>query len=83
MIDYRAAEEEFERYLDDYDRENDKVKLKIVHTYGVVEQSTEIAERMKFSSVPYTLRGMKMCIKWEFNCVFYFSAADDADNTDF
>lgn len=50
MIDYRAAEEELERYLDDYDRENDKVKLKIVHTYGVVEQSTEIAERMGISA---------------------------------
>ena len=40
------AREEFERYLDGYDRENDKVKLKIVHTYGVVAQSTEITKRM-------------------------------------
>ena len=46
MIDYRMAREEFERYLDGYDRENDKVKLKIVHTYGVVAQSTEITKRM-------------------------------------
>ena len=49
MIDYRAAREEFERYLDGYDRENDKVKLKIVHTYGVVARSTEIAGRMGLS----------------------------------
>lgn len=49
VIDYRAAREEFERYLDGYDRENDKVKLKIVHTYGVVARSTEIAGRMGLS----------------------------------
>ena len=55
MIDYRVAEAEFERYLDGYDRNNDKVKLKIVHTYGVVEQSSEIAERMALSSEDYSL----------------------------
>ncbi len=46
MIDHSAAREAFERYLDGYDRENDKVKLKIVHTYGVVARSAEIAGRM-------------------------------------
>lgn len=46
MLDYTAARAEFEQYLNGYDRENDKVKLKIVHTYGVVAQSTEIAGRM-------------------------------------
>lgn len=45
-IDYDAARDVFENYLDSYDRENDKVRLKIVHTYGVVKQSTEIAGRM-------------------------------------
>lgn len=49
MIDYDLAEKEFERYLDGYDRENDKVKLKIVHTYGVVAQSAAIAARMGLS----------------------------------
>lgn len=39
MIDLGHAKEEFEHYLDGYDRENDKVKLKIIHTYGVVECS--------------------------------------------
>ena len=46
-MDLERAEREFERYLDGYDRENGKVRLKIVHTYGVVEQSAEIARRMK------------------------------------
>lgn len=40
---------------DGYDRENDKVKLKIIHTYGVVVQSTEIADRMKLSGEERTL----------------------------
>ena len=49
MTDYTSAKAVFESYLDNYDRENDKVRLKIVHTYGVVEQSSEIAERMGLS----------------------------------
>lgn len=48
-MEYSKAKEVFERYLDSYDRENDKVRLKIVHTYGVVEQSEEIAVRMGLS----------------------------------
>ena len=48
-MDYRRAKQVFEIYLDDYERENDKVKLKIIHTYGVVEQSRSLAERMKLS----------------------------------
>ncbi len=47
MIDLDHAKEAFERYLDGYDRENDKVKLKIIHTYGVVECSRKIAEGLK------------------------------------
>lgn len=46
---YEMAQQVFEQYLDVYDRKDDKVKLKIVHTYGVVAQSTEIAKRMKLS----------------------------------
>lgn len=48
-MDYRRAKQVFETYLDGYDRGNDKVKLKIIHTYGVVEQSRELAERMKLT----------------------------------
>ena len=49
MIDLQHAKEEFERYLDGYDRKNDKVKLKIIHTYGVVECSRKIAEGLNLS----------------------------------
>ncbi len=46
-MDYINALREFEAYLDGYDRENDRVKLKIIHTYGVVAQAEELAARMK------------------------------------
>ncbi|HJB83072.1 MAG TPA: HD domain-containing protein [Candidatus Mediterraneibacter intestinavium] len=48
-LDFGKAKQVFEEYLDGYDRENDKVKLKIIHTYGVVEQSRSLAERLKLS----------------------------------
>ena len=49
-MDFDSAKRVFEEYLDGYDRENDKVRLKIVHTYGVAAQSTAIAERMRLSA---------------------------------
>ena len=45
-MDLQHAKTEFERYLDGYDRNDDKVHLKIVHTYGVTEYSRQIAERL-------------------------------------
>ena len=48
-MDYKNAKALFEQYLDGYDRNDDKVRLKIVHTYGVVKQSEEIAKRMRLS----------------------------------
>lgn len=48
-IDYRQARKAFEEYLDEYDREDEKIKLKIVHTYGVVGCAREIARRMELS----------------------------------
>mgnify|MGYP003236179595 CR=1 FL=1 len=44
MVDLRNAKEALENYLDGYERENDKVKLKIIHTYGVVECSRKIKQ---------------------------------------
>lgn len=46
-MDLLHAKKVFEQYLDGYDREDDKVWLKIVHTYGVTECSSQIAERMQ------------------------------------
>ena len=36
-LDFIKAKEEFKNYLKDYDAENSSVKLKIVHTYHVVD----------------------------------------------
>ena len=44
--DFDAAKAAFEAYLDEYDREDDKIHLKIVHTYGVVEDAEAISRRM-------------------------------------
>lgn len=48
-MDLGYAKQKFEEYLNHYNRENDKVRLKIVHTYGVVECSRQIAERLGLS----------------------------------
>lgn len=45
-IDYERARQEFEAYLDGYDRDDGKIRLKITHTYGVVARSRELAARM-------------------------------------
>ena len=49
-MNYKNAKSEFEKYLDDYDRENDKVRLKIIHTDGVVHAMEEICRRMQLSA---------------------------------
>lgn len=46
MMDLQYAKEQFECYLNHYDRDDDKIRLKIVHTYGVVECSRQITQRM-------------------------------------
>ena len=48
-MNFIKAKQIFKEYLQDYDCTNDKVRLKIIHTYGVVSQSTEIARRMHLS----------------------------------
>ena len=46
MIDIQRARTEFDCFLDGFDRNNEKIKLKIVHTNEVVRCSGEIARRM-------------------------------------
>lgn len=48
-IDFAHAKDVFERYLDGYDRKDDRIQLKIVHTYCVVDCCREIALRMGLS----------------------------------
>lgn len=49
IIDLDYAKQQFESYLDQYDRKDDKVRLKIIHTYGVVHCSRQICQRMGLS----------------------------------
>ena len=49
MVDIAKAKQEFEKYLDEYDREDEQIRLKILHTYGVVKYAGEIAGRMGIS----------------------------------
>lgn len=44
--EFEMAKMAFESYLDGYDRTDDKIYLKIVHTYGVVAGAEQIAVRM-------------------------------------
>lgn len=48
-MDFEQAKSAFEAYLDGYDRTDEKIQLKIVHTYGVVSCCEEIAHRMGLS----------------------------------
>ena len=48
--DFDAAKAAFEAYLDEYDRADDKIHLKIVHTYGVVDAAEDIARRMRLGA---------------------------------
>ena len=42
-MDFEQAKQAFELYLNGYDRKDEKVYLKIVHTYGVVDCSEELS----------------------------------------
>lgn len=57
-MDFEHAKQEFEAYLDGYDRTDDKINLKIIHTYQVVACSGEIAERMGLSAEDVELAKM-------------------------
>lgn len=46
MIDIIKAEESFKNYLENYDMNDDKVKLKAVHTYGVVKAADYLASSL-------------------------------------
>ncbi|WP_394282474.1 HD domain-containing protein, partial [Frisingicoccus sp.] len=49
MIDLQFAREEFQKYLDQYDRNDEKIKLKIIHTEGVIDCVRKITSRMDIS----------------------------------
>ena len=48
-MNFKYAEETFEKYLDQYDRNDDKINLKIVHTYGVISAMDYLSSDLKLS----------------------------------
>lgn len=49
MIDLVHAKKAFKKYLDNFDCNDPKISLKIVHTYGVVNYAKQICERMQLN----------------------------------
>ena len=49
-MDFEQAKQAFELYLNGYDRKDEKVYLKIVHTYGVVDCSEDGIGRRRYFS---------------------------------
>ncbi len=49
MLDLSCARQEFDKYLEQFDREDDKIKLKVVHTEGVIRCAQDICRRMNLS----------------------------------
>lgn len=49
-MNYTEAKQQFQKYLSEYDLNDDKIRLKVTHTYGVVKQSAEIARRLGLSA---------------------------------
>lgn len=46
MINFTIAQEEFKKYLKDYDLNDGNIKLKIKHTYEVVDKSEYLARKL-------------------------------------
>lgn len=57
-FDFLQEKKAFKEYLNEYDREDDKIRLKIVHTYQVVECAMEIARRMGLDEEDVELAGI-------------------------
>ena len=49
LIDYNQARKEFNKYVSNYDYNDSKIKLKIIHTFGVVKMSEYIARDLKLT----------------------------------
>ena len=47
MVDITSSKQVFKEYLKDYDVNDDKIKLKVIHTYGVVDATNYIVRNLK------------------------------------
>ena len=55
MIDLQYAKEQFANYLEGYDRKDDKIHLKEVHTFCVLEAADEICKEEEFTKEDHQL----------------------------
>ena len=67
-IDFKHARGVFEDYLNGYDREDEKIKLKIIHTYGVVKSAREIGHRMHLNEEDQQLAELIALLHRSFFC---------------
>jgi len=49
-MDFEKSTIAFEKFLQEYDTNDEKIKLKEIHTYGVVEAATAIAKELKLNA---------------------------------
>ena len=57
MIDLKKAQQVFNHYVHKYNISDDKVALKISHTYRVMQRCQEIAESLKLEQEDIELAG--------------------------
>lgn len=55
MIDMKQAKQEFAAYLRAYDGTDDKIKLKVVHTYAVLDAADEICRNERLAGEDHEL----------------------------
>ena len=59
MIDFKHAMNKFEKYLENFDSQYGKIELKIRHTYGVIEASEYIANKLNTVGTMTSLKRTK------------------------
>lgn len=49
MIDYKKVEQEFKKYLEQYDLNNKEIAIKVSHSYHVADLANKLAKRMELN----------------------------------
>ena len=49
MLNINLAKQAFKNYLKEYNTNDDKIKLKVIHTYGVVDATNYIVRKLELN----------------------------------